>query len=98
MSNEKVDVPDGQLVSNPYKLDRAAALRSLAKAAKELATAIDASLRAADHRASLGIDCTRARMTTANAKWMRAAEDRDRKQVEFDAALSRIGGTDDRTP
>lgn len=62
-------------------------LRALAKAAASLASAIDSSSKASDRRRELGTDCTRARMTTANAHWMRCAEDRDRKQSTFDAAL-----------
>ena len=36
------------------------------------------SQRAADARAALPIGSTRARVTTANARWARAAEERDR--------------------
>lgn len=62
-------------------------LRALAKAAVSLAAAIEASSKAADRRKDLGTDCTRARMTTANARWMTLAEDRDRKQAAFDEAM-----------
>jgi hypothetical protein len=31
-------------------------------------------------------------MTTANARWEAAAEDRDRKYAAFDAALARVQG------
>lgn len=37
-----------------------------------------ASARAADARAALPIGSTRARVTTANARWKSAAEERDR--------------------
>ena len=73
-------------------MNRAEALIAVSKAARELAKATEASWRASEHRCALGIDCSRAKMTTANARWMRAAEERDRKQAEFDAALARVGG------
>ncbi len=40
--------------------------------------AVRASQRAADARAALPIGSSRAKVTTANARWTRAAEERDR--------------------
>ncbi len=43
-----------------------------------LAQTEKASKKAAEARAALGPGATRARITTANARWGRAAEERDR--------------------
>ena len=56
------------------------------KLERELAKADAASKKAAAARGALGPDATRARMTTANARWMRAAEYRDRVLARLDAA------------
>lgn len=53
----------------------AAALKS---ARKDLAAAEKKSAKAAETRASLPPGSSRARVTTANARWSRAAEARDR--------------------
>jgi hypothetical protein len=71
--------------------ERAHRLRVLADRAKYLASAIEASLRACDARASLTPGSSRARVTSANAKWARAAEDRDRAERNFDEALTAAG-------
>ena len=51
---------------------------------RELARLERASAQAAEKRASLPPGSSRARVTSANAKWMRLAEARDRvrKQIE----------------
>lgn len=53
---------------------------------KLLAKAQAASMKAAMARHDLGPGATRARVTTANARWMRAAEHRDRIQEQLDKA------------
>ena len=57
--------------------DRTAALR------KELARLTKASKAASDARSRLGPGSSRARVTTANARWMRLAEARDRVEMEL---------------
>lgn len=52
---------------------------------RELARAQKASTRASDARASLPPGSSRARVTTANARWMRAAEHRDRIAAQLGA-------------
>jgi hypothetical protein len=54
---------------------------------KRLDAAQKASEKAADARASLPTGSTRAKVTTANARWANAAEDRDRKKAAYIAAL-----------
>jgi len=52
--------------------------------------------KASDARRSLPPGSTRARVTTANARWSSAAEERDRVQRKLDdhkAASSKDGGT-----
>jgi hypothetical protein len=51
-----------------------------------LATAERDSKRQAEKNQVLGFECSRARRTTANAKWSRAAEERDLFQLMLDAA------------
>ena len=50
----------------------------LAKLRRQLASAEVASGKAAEARASLHAGSTRARVTTANSRWARKAEERDR--------------------
>lgn len=54
---------------------------ALFAAVKALRDAEARSLKRADARAVLRPGSTRARVTTANAQWARAAEERDRCQV-----------------
>lgn len=49
------------------------------------------SLKAAKARAALEYGSSRARVTTANAKWMRASEDRDRKASAFSILVKNSG-------
>ena len=51
----------------------------LAKLRRELRAAEAASLKASDARMALPPGSSRARVTTANSRWMRKAEDRDRR-------------------
>lgn len=53
---------------------------------KEFAKADRDSKKAAMARAALGPDASRAAMTTANARWMRNAEYRDKIASKLDAA------------
>lgn len=57
---------------------------ALTKARKALADAQAKSDRAVEARAALPAGSSRARVTTANARWMRAAEARDRAQELVD--------------
>lgn len=52
--------------------------RAIAKATRELVKAEAASERAMDRRMNLPSGSSRARITTANARWATAAEERDR--------------------
>ncbi len=52
---------------------------------RELARAQKASERASAARAALPPGSSRARVTTANARWMRAAEHRDRLLAQVEA-------------
>ncbi|MDF2815721.1 MAG: hypothetical protein K0Q81_1921, partial [Paenibacillus sp.] len=51
---------------------------------KLLVAADKASKKAAEVRANLGIGASRARVTSANARWARAAEERDRISDKLD--------------
>lgn len=66
----------------------------LSVAAKRYAEAIEASVRASATRAALGPHATRARITSANARWARCAEDRDRKEGRFKLAMEVFDGDD----
>lgn len=65
--------------------------REVAALRRELAKAIKHSQRLSAARANLGPGTSRARVTSANAKWARAAEYRDslRRRLE---ELTREGG------
>lgn len=54
------------------------------KLERELARAEAASKRWSERRAALPAGSTRARVTTANAKWARAAEHRDRIAAQLE--------------
>ncbi|HEU4727722.1 MAG TPA: hypothetical protein VFT22_07530 [Kofleriaceae bacterium] len=58
----------------------------IAQLEKRLADAQAKSTRAAERRAALPPGSSRARVTTANANWARAAEHRDRCAEELEAA------------
>lgn len=58
--------------------------------ARLLARAERDSKRLALARGALGTDASRARRTTAVAKWHRAAEERDRFQLMLDAATAAL--------
>lgn len=76
-------IPD--LPANPSKELRAAWWR--------LVRAQEASWRCSDARAALPTGSSRAKVTSANARWARAAEDRDRAYAEFNRLMQR-GGVD----
>lgn len=59
---------------------------TIAQLERELARAEAASARACNARASLPAGSSRARVTSANARWARAAEHRDRIAAALDAA------------
>ena len=58
-------------------------MTTLAKLRKELARLTAASEKASDARARLGPGSSRARVTTANARWARLAEARDRVAAQI---------------
>lgn len=62
----------------------------LARLRRDLARAQAASTRAMDARAALPPGSSRARVTTANARWARAAEHRDRIQEQIDRLVEEI--------
>jgi hypothetical protein len=68
----------GHIIAEPTRV------RELRKA---LAKAQAASTKASEARAALPAGSTRARVTSANARWMRCAEERDRIQAELDKAI-----------
>ena len=57
----------------------------LARLLREFQSAEAASLRAMEARMALEAGSTRARVTSANAKWARAAEHRDRCRAALEA-------------
>lgn len=59
-------------------------VKRLADLMRELARAEAAVERASARRRDLPPGSTRARVTTANARWMQAAEERDRIKEELD--------------
>ena len=65
---------------------------TLLAAVKRLHAAEAASLRAAERRAALPAGSSRARVTSANAAWARAAEERDLALRDFVAAWSAVHG------
>lgn len=71
--------------------DRVHQLRHVVARAKVLLAAQIASEKAADARGRLDSGSTRARVTTANAHWMRCAEDRDAKERDLVAVLEAAG-------
>jgi hypothetical protein len=80
--------PPRPIPPNPGTVsDKVHILREIASRAKELAAAQTASERACDQRQALDAGTSRARLTSANAKWMRAAEHRDRCERNFIHAL-----------
>lgn len=70
-------------------------MKEITRLEKLLAKAEKDSKRCAAARGALGPDASRARMTTANAKWMRAAEFRDRIQSKFDEAKALLPSSPD---
>lgn len=62
-------------------------LRALAALMRELAAAHDASDKAMDARASLPPGSSRAKVTTANARWTALAEERERLGDKLRGAL-----------
>jgi hypothetical protein len=70
---------------------RLAALLKLQVQLKELVKAEKDSLKACKARAEVQRTWTRAKMTTANARWMTLAEYRDRVESRFAEMLKEIG-------
>lgn len=64
-------------------------LKELAQAAKDLEKAQADSIKAATNRRNLPQGSSRAKVTTANARWMANAEHRDRVQARFDDLIAR---------
>lgn len=74
----------------PSVNERAFYLRNLAARATLLAKAIEVSERLCERRGQLEPGASRAAITTANAKWARAAEDRDRAERNFELIIERF--------
>ena len=64
--------------------------KEIKKLRRELAKAQAASLKAAEDRGNLPAGSSRARVTTANARWRTLAEYRDRVQADLNAALDAL--------
>jgi hypothetical protein len=64
--------------------------KRIAELRRELSRAQKASDRASEARFNLPPGSTRARVTTANARWMRAAEHRDRILKQLEEAESAV--------
>jgi hypothetical protein len=86
----ELDLPSKFTVAPVAADDQAAASAEVTRLERDLAKAQAASLRWADRRAALPAGSTRARVTSANAKWARAAEHRDRISDLLDAARARL--------
>lgn len=56
---------------------------------RELVAAQARSTKASEARLALPAGSSRARVTTANARWMRASEERDRREAALRVALER---------
>ena len=67
-------------------------LAAILAASRPYQAAARKSAAAATRRANLPPGSTRARVTTANARWMRAAEERDRLEREVRAAWEAAHG------
>lgn len=63
-----------------------AVVKTIAQLEREFARAETASLKASEARSRLPAGSSRARVTTANARWARKAEERDRILGELAAA------------
>jgi hypothetical protein len=74
------------------EFDGPALLMELAVRAKAYAVAQRASATAADARGALPAGSSRARVTSANARWASAAEDRDRKAAACAEAVAEAFG------
>jgi hypothetical protein len=74
----------------PSVNERAFYLRNLAARATLLAKAIEVSEKLCERRGQLETGSTRAAITTANAKWARAAEARDRYERNFELILDKF--------
>ncbi|EHQ63651.1 hypothetical protein PDENDC454_04269 [Paenibacillus dendritiformis C454] len=64
-------------------------MNQIAKLERQLAAAEKRTEKAAAARRSLGPGSTRARITTANARWAAAAEERDRIYEQLQKARER---------
>jgi hypothetical protein len=67
-------------------------MTELKRLEKQYADAVKDSAKWAERRRSLPPGSTRARVTTANARWAQAAEHRDRLQEELAAMRAKTGG------
>lgn len=76
-----------ETATTPATTTRLDTYREVARLAKALVAAEDASLKACAARGKLDPSATRARMTSANARWARAAEDRDRIRTALTRAI-----------
>lgn len=82
----------------PMKLDYPLTERVVARYEREWRAAQAKSEAASRRRAGLGPGCSRAAITTANARWMSAAEHRDRLLERFERAREEFAAQPLRTP
>ena len=96
MATNSADVTD-QVRSGPMGVaDHLTGKRKIALLRRELARLEKASIKFGERRTALPIGSSRARVNTANARWARATEARDRVERELrealDAAMSAADG------
>ena len=78
-----------EVATHRPRIEAAAPELAVMRLTRELAAAQAASDKASRARAALPAGSSRAKVTTANARWARAAEHRDRIAAELDAARVR---------
>ena len=88
--------------SPPMRIEEPVTDKLIARFERELAKADALSKKRCDARGALGAGSTRARITSANAAWMSAAEHRDRLAERLDRARTMLAaqtnGTKHPTP
>lgn len=89
--------PSAQAIATPAVMPVPVSTSVLATRRAQLERALKVATRASERacsaRAALPPGSSRARVTTANARWMRAAEERDRVQAQLQAIDDVCDGT-----
>jgi hypothetical protein len=83
-------VREGRAMGDPLMTGLADAVQGVNDTWRALVKAQEKSLKAMLAREGMSPGSTRARVTTANARWARTAEHRDRCRAEFDKALREL--------